>query len=171
MPACHPMARDLHADVSSAAVEIYAGSVGLSQGMRLSYVSDKLRISSPTPVCIGVNNATAVAYANGTVKCSKIRRINARQDWVGAMRDDNICKLQKVDMKENEPDLLTKIHEADQFERLRYHCMVFRQIPKEQPADADSLQVKLGARRQQLRRQRGICAWRATNPGSEPSGA
>ena len=49
---CHPMARDLHADVSSAAVEIYAGSVGLSQGMWLSYVSDELGISFPTPVCI-----------------------------------------------------------------------------------------------------------------------
>ena len=113
MPTCHPQARNLHADVSSAAVEIYAGSAGLSQGMWLSYVSDELGISFPTPVCIGVDNATAVAYANGTVKRSKIQHIDARQDWVGAMRDSNICKLWKVDTKENESDLLTKIHEAD----------------------------------------------------------
>jgi hypothetical protein len=39
--------------------------------------------------------------------------------------------------------LLTKIHEADQFERLRDRCMVFRQIPKEQPADADSVQAQV----------------------------
>ena len=137
------MARDLHADVSSAAVEIYAGSVGLSQGMWLSYVSDELGISFPTPVSIGVDNATAVAYANGTVKRSKIRHIDARQDWVRATRDDSICKLWKVDTKENESDLLTKIHEADQFERLRDRCMVFRQIPKEQPADADRVQAQV----------------------------
>ena len=59
------------------------------------------------------------------------------------MRDDSICKLWKVDTKENESDLLTKIHEADQFERLRDRCMVFRQIPKEQPADADSVRVQV----------------------------
>ena len=112
--------------------------------MWLSYISDELgiiRIS--TPVSIGVDNATAVAYGNGTVKRSKIRHTDARQDWVGAMRDSSICKLWKVDTTDNELDLLTKIHEADQFEQLRDRCMVFRQIPKGQPADAGSLQVRV----------------------------
>ena len=59
------------------------------------------------------------------------------------MRDDGICKLWKVDKKENESDLLTKIHEADQFERLRDRCTVFRQIPKEQPADAGCPRVQV----------------------------
>ena len=59
------------------------------------------------------------------------------------MRDSNICKLWEVDTKENESDLLTKIHEADQFERLRDRCMVFRAIPTGQPADTDSLKVQL----------------------------
>ena len=143
MPTCHPLARDLHADVSSAAVEIHAGSVGLSQGLWLSYVSEELGISFPTPVSIGVNNAKAAAYANGTVKRSKIRHIDARQDWVSAMRDSNICKLWKVDTKENESDLLARIHEADQFERLRDCGMVFRAIPTGQPAGANSLQVQV----------------------------
>ena len=130
VPTCHSMARDLHADVSSAAVQIYAGSVGLSQGIWRSYVSDELGISFPAPVSMGVDNATAGAYGNGTVKRSKIRHIDARQDWVGAMRGSSACKLWKVDTKDNESDLLTKTHEADQFERLRDRCMVFRQIPK-----------------------------------------
>ena len=63
MPTCHLLARDLHTDMSSAAVEIYTGSVGLSQGMWLSYVSGKLGISFPTLVCIGGHNTAAVAYA------------------------------------------------------------------------------------------------------------
>ena len=87
-----------HADVS---VEIYAGSAGLSQGLWLSYVSEELGISFPTPVVIGVGSATAVAYANGTVKRSKIRHIDARQDWVGAMRDDKIRQLWKADTHES----------------------------------------------------------------------
>ena len=143
MLTCHPLACDLHADVSSAAVEIYAGSVGLSQGMWLSYTSEELQISFPAPVCIDINNATAVAYANGTVKCSKIQHINTQQDWVSAMCDSNICKLWKVNTKENESDLLTKIHKADQFERLHNHCMVFWAILTGQPADTNSLQVQL----------------------------
>ena len=79
-PTCHPLARDLHADVSSAAVEIYAGSAGLSQGLWLlvSYISGELGVSFPTPVCIGVDNTAAVACTNGTVKRSKIRHIDAR---------------------------------------------------------------------------------------------
>ena len=143
MPTCHPLAHDLHAGVSSAVVEIYAGSVGLSQGLWLLYISEELGISFPAPVAIDVDNATAVAYANGTVKRSKIRHIDTRQDWVSAMRDRSICKLRKVDTKENDSDLLTKIHEADQFERLRDRCMVFWAIPMGQPTDADSLQVQV----------------------------
>ena len=57
------------------------------------------------------------------------------------MRDDNICKLWKV--VENESDLLTKIHKANQFEQLRDRCMVFKQIPKEQPADTSCPQVQV----------------------------
>ena len=73
------------------------------------------------------------------------------------MRDSNTCKLRKVDTKESESDLLKKIHdsEADQFERLRDRCMVFRAIPTGQPADQRRLSVGASAsvRRQRLRRQ------------------
>ena len=76
------MACNLHADVSSAAVETYASSAFLSQGMWLSYVSEELGISFLTPIAIDMDSATAGAYANSTVKRSKIRHINAHQDWV-----------------------------------------------------------------------------------------
>ena len=71
-PTCHSMAQDLHADVSSASAKIFTGSIGLSQGMWLSYVSKELGSDFPTPIAIGVDNATAVVYANGAVKHSKI---------------------------------------------------------------------------------------------------
>ena len=92
--------------------------------------------------------AAAAAEARATVEHMLALTSCPAGTAVGAMRDDNICKLWKVDTKENESDLLTKIYEADQFERLHDRCMVFRQIPKGQPADADSLQVKdLSSRR------------------------
>ena len=68
VPMCHLLAHDFHADVSSSTVEIYSRSAGLSQGMRLSYVSEELGISFPMPIVIGVDNTTAIAYANRTVK-------------------------------------------------------------------------------------------------------
>ena len=43
--ACHPMVKQLHADVPSAAAEIYAASVALSGICHLSYVADKMGIS------------------------------------------------------------------------------------------------------------------------------
>ena len=131
---CHSMARDLHAEVSSASAKIYARSIGLGQGMWLSYVNEELSITFLTPIAIGVDNATAhaVAYTNGTLKRSKIRHIDARQDWVPPMRDSSTCKLWKVHTLENESDLLTKIHKPDQFERLRSRCMVLQNIPTEQ---------------------------------------
>ena len=101
------MAHDLHAHVSSASTKIYAGSIELSQGMWLSYVSEELDINFPTPIAISVDSTTAVAYTNGTVKRSKRRHIDARQDWVRAMRDSAICKLQKAHTLENESDILT----------------------------------------------------------------
>ena len=56
-------------------------------------------------MAIDVDNATAVAYANGTVKRSKIRHIHARQDWVSAISDISTCNLRKVDTKENKSGL------------------------------------------------------------------
>ena len=103
----HSMASDLHADVSSAAVGIYTSSAGLNQGICLSYVSEELGISFLTPIAIGIDNAAAVVCSNGTVKCSKICHIDARQDWVQAMRDRDVRKLWKVGTLENESDLLT----------------------------------------------------------------
>ena len=143
MPTCRLLAHDLHADVSSAAVEIYPRSAGLSQGLWLSYISEELGISFTTPVAIGVDNTTVVAYADSTVKRSKIRRIDTQQDWVSAMRDSKICRLWEVDIKENVSDLLTKIHEADQFGRLRDCCMVLQAIPTEQPAGASPVKVQV----------------------------
>ena len=70
-------------------------------------------LSSEIPAGNELWNATAELSKNGTV-------------W----------KHWKVHTLENESDVLTKIHESDQFERLRSRCMVFQKIPTEQPNGA-----------------------------------
>ena len=65
---CHLAVNELHADVSSAAAEIYAASVALSRLMHMSYVCDKMGQEFPMPIEIGVDNATAITFAAGTVK-------------------------------------------------------------------------------------------------------
>ena len=72
IPTCHTTVTELHADVSSAAAEIYVASVMLSCTLYLSYVSDELRILFETLIKIQVNNQTALSFATGTVKKSKL---------------------------------------------------------------------------------------------------
>ena len=82
------------------------------------------------PIEIGVDNATAITFASGTVKKSKLRHIDARQDWVQALRDSKLVKLIKVDTKDNYADLMTKILEPETFANLRDGMMVNVAIPE-----------------------------------------
>ena len=82
------------------------------------------------PIEIGVDNATAITFASGTVKKSKLRHIDARQDWVQALRDSELVKLVKVPTKDNYADLMTKILEPETFTNLRDGMMVNVAIPE-----------------------------------------
>ena len=73
---CHAHVHELHADVSSAAAEIYAASVMLSCMMYLSYVNKELSILYELLIEIAVNNTTTIVFALGTVKKSKMRHID-----------------------------------------------------------------------------------------------
>ena len=78
---------------------------------------------------IGVDNATAITFAAGPVKKNKLRHIDARQDWVQALRDSELVKLVKVDTKDNYADLMTKILDPETFTNLRDGMMVNVAIP------------------------------------------
>ena len=75
------------------------------------------------------------------MKKSKLRHIDARQDWVQALRDATLAKLAKVHTCNNLADLGTKLLEPDTVEGLRDQIMVNRSIPKsnlEQPSGTGS---------------------------------
>jgi hypothetical protein len=129
LPTCHPMMKQLHADVSSAAAEIYAASVALSEICHLSYVADEMGMGIRLPFVLQVDNAACLAFSKDQVQRSKLRHIDARQEWVQALRDENVVVLEWVESKLNLADMFTKILEADTFEFLRSKMMVFKAIP------------------------------------------
>ena len=49
-PTCHPDMSELHADISSAAAEIFAASVALNELLHLGYVTSELGLSYPQPI-------------------------------------------------------------------------------------------------------------------------
>ena len=120
---------DFHADVSSAAAEIYAASVGLNEMLHLGYVSDEMGFRFPQPIELRVDNSTAVVFSQGQTRRSKMRHIDARQSWVEALRDDNIVKFKWVPTKDNLSDIGTKLLDIQTFERLRGELMVRKAIP------------------------------------------
>jgi hypothetical protein len=98
--------------------------------MCLSYMSDKLSILVETLIKIQVNCQTALSFATGTVKKSKLRNINTRQDWFQALCDTAVVKLVKVHTLDNLADLGTKLLDPGTFEGLCDQIMVDRSIPK-----------------------------------------
>ena len=104
-------------------------------------MSDKLGIPFETPIKIHVDKQTTLSFATRTVKKSKLRHIDARQDWVQALRDATVVKLAKVHTSDNLTDLGTKLVEPDTFEGLHDRIMVNRSILKsklEQPSGTGS---------------------------------
>ena len=130
VPVCHPCMPDLHPDMSSAAAEIYAASVALGEFMHLSYINDEMGFGPISPLNIGVDNSTAIAFSEHSNKRSKLRHIDCRQLWVQALRDRNLCRLVKVGTEENLSDMFTKILGPIKFEAVRDKMMYNHPLPE-----------------------------------------
>jgi hypothetical protein len=131
VPVCHPAVSELHADVSSAAAEIYAASVALSEMCYLSYISDEMGVPIRLPFKLQVDNSTCLAFGQDQIQRSKLRHIDCRQEWVLALRDAKVVQMEWVESAHNFADLFTKILEAETFIRLRDQIMAFQPIPSQ----------------------------------------
>ena len=60
---------------------------------------------------------------------SKLRHIDVRQQWVAQLQDAEVCKLVKVDTKENLANPLTKLFTGEEHARLRELYMFEQQMP------------------------------------------
>ena len=128
-PAAHAKLKELHPDLSSGAAEIYAASVTLTEVMHLSYICEEMGFKMDPPFTIHVENMTAIAFSEGSVRKSKLKHIDVRQHWVEWLRSRELCKLRHVDTKSNLADFYTKILDTDTFRRLRDRQMVSRPLP------------------------------------------
>ena len=60
--------KELYADVSSAAAEIYAVSIALNEFLHLAYITDELGYSFLIPIHLEVDNATAILFSQGAAR-------------------------------------------------------------------------------------------------------
>ena len=127
----HPDIADNHADVSSAAAEIYAMGTATMDILALSYVCSEAGILFPRTFVLQVDNAAAQAFASQTTYSgkSRLRHVDARQEWVQVLRDSQLVKAVHVDTTENLSDLFTKALDLATFTRFRKQLMHFQHIP------------------------------------------
>jgi len=115
-----------HADVSSAACEIYAAANATFEFLHLSYIVDEMGKPFPTPIPLEMDNTAAEIFCNNTAANSKLRHIDQRQHWISTLRDHNVVIPVHVSSAENVADLFTKPLTGDTFIRLRNTFLVER---------------------------------------------
>ena len=119
----HPKIGEAHADMSSGAVEIYAAGNATLDLLHISYVTSELNMEFPDTIDLGVDNTTAMSFANRTCNRSKLKHIDCRQEWVKTLRDKDIVKLVYVPTDDNVADMFTKILAKDKFCKFRNSLM------------------------------------------------
>ena len=125
----HPDIQEAHADTSSGSAEIYCAANATYEFLHLSYIADEMGLQFPSPIILQMDNSTAEAFANNTAVKSKLKHIDARQEWVRLLRDKEILKPVHVDTKLNVADIFTKILSAPDFMRLRDMMMIQHTAP------------------------------------------
>ena len=127
----HPAIADNHADVSSAAAEIYAAGNATMDILALSYVCSEAGIAFPQRFTLQIDNAAAQSFASQTSYAgkSRLRHIDARQEWIQVLRDSNLVKTVHVDTSENISDMFTKALPLVTFLGFRKQLMHFHSIP------------------------------------------
>ena len=76
------------------------------------------------PIPLQMDNTTAESFAKNNAKKTKLKHIDARQEWVKVLRDKSILVPVHVPTKLNLADLFTKILTVPEFIRLRNMMMV-----------------------------------------------
>jgi len=120
-PSAHPSITDMHADLSSAAAEIYSAAISCYELLHVSYVCRESGIDLQTPVPLMIDNSTCIAFALNNVKRSKLKHVDLSQQWVITLRDAGLVTPTYCSSSNNEQlaDIGTKILPAVTFISLR----------------------------------------------------
>ena len=121
-----PRIGEAHADMSSAAVEIFAVGNATLDVMGLSYVVEEMGMTFPFPFTLEMDNGAARIFCLlvGSAHKTKLKHIDCRQEWVRKLRDRDIMTPVHVDSKDNDAVLFTKILSREPFEMVRNRIMV-----------------------------------------------
>jgi hypothetical protein len=115
--------KEAHADVSSAAVEIYSAGNATFDILATKYVVEEMGMEFPTPFTLEMDNDAARIFVNATAQKTKLKHIDCRQEWVRTLRNKDVCNPVHIPTKDNLSDIFTKILSGPEFERLRAMCM------------------------------------------------
>jgi hypothetical protein len=115
--------KEAHADVSSAAVEIYSAGNATFDILATKYVVEEMGMEFPQPFTLEMDNDAARIFANASAQKTKLKHIDCRQEWVRTLRNKDICNPIHIPTKDNLSDIFTKILSGPEFERLRALCM------------------------------------------------
>jgi hypothetical protein len=92
---------EAHPDFSSGAVEIYGTANATHSILDLSYLYEESGMEFPFPFELLMDNTTAEAFCKGTVKRSKLKYIDCRQEWVRTLRDKKVMRASHVPTGDN----------------------------------------------------------------------
>ena len=124
-PTAHPAITDMHADLSSAAAEIYSAAISCYELLHVMYVCRESGIDMVTPVPLMIDNSTCIAFALNNIKRSKLKHVDVSAQWVVTLRDSSLVTPTYCSSSANEQlaDIGTKILTGPTFTRLREQLM------------------------------------------------
>lgn len=119
-PTANSRIKDMHADLSSAASEIYSAAIASYEILYISYVCREAGIAYPDgPIPLLIDNTTCIAFAKNSVSRSKLKHIDCSQQWVVTLRDAKLLTPTYVHTAEQCADIGTKILPSRTFVHLR----------------------------------------------------
>ena len=120
----HPDIGEAHADISSGAAEVYAAGNACFDFIHLSYVIGEMGMTFPKPIHLQMDNAACQTFCEGTVfNKSRLKYIDARQEWVRVLRNKSILQAFYVPSADNLTHIFTKILGPKIFQRIRGRIM------------------------------------------------
>ena len=95
--------------LSSGESELYAASDTAKEALRVKYIGEEINIKIPACLTLNVDSTAAQGFIDSTDKCTKIKMIDMREEWVELLRNRTLLQTAKVPGPENEADFFTKI--------------------------------------------------------------
>ena len=97
-----PRIGEEHADISSAAEEIFSVGNATMTIMGLSYVVEEMGMIFPFPFTLEMDNDAARIFCLGSAHKTKLKHIECRQKWVRTLRNRDIMIHVHVDTDLND---------------------------------------------------------------------